>query len=218
MLGMKKAYETISVLSRKNALLIVIAVELASISTVPAQQASHDPKPPKQVVEDFLRMEVEGGRFSPDNWSQTDLYFSQAGPRQDLKIFVVGKRYVVWDPVVKGNTTEINVEVQPEGRIDSALRFTPIPHTRLKNSVVYKMVLTEKPGPDRKHGKSSSEPESSRKWLIEGSGNNLMLDTDAAIRYVTLERDKARSLVSKKDADLTISALKKIKQLKGTTN
>jgi hypothetical protein len=90
---------------------------------------------------------------------------------------VVGKTSTVWDAIVlPDGTTEVTVEVDPVGQIDSKLRFTPPEPRYYKNARHFKLVFSDRRWEVGAKGDATKEvTESSRRWLIDEPNDTLML-------------------------------------------
>ncbi|SRR5260370_260466 len=138
---------------------------------------------------------------------------SLASPPPPTKEFIVRSNYYwVEHTSTKGNTAEVSVECEDEGRIDSALRYTPPPKARFEGQIfiIHHLVLGPTPmrwyGPDGKTliQEKMTGPE---EWRIEGPPGPPWTTVNTAIRYVLEMRDKATDPILKKNADKTLAIL-----------
>ena len=155
---------------------------------------------PKQVMEQFVRMEVEGKRLTPQGWKQLSAFFvhpDQIATRP--KIFVIGGSLTVWDAVpqsVRGRV-RVDVEVVPKGHIDSQASFLPIGQNFQKSSIIFYLTCND---PDSADGK----------WRIEGPNDVVMLNVAAAIDYVKRVAKESKDQMVRKNASNTLEHLSKL--------
>src|SRR5438270_9121017 len=75
-----------------------------------AQSSSHPTKSPKTVVEEFWKMDTEGGRLTDDGWRAADSFFARPiEPPKERVICVIYGDFAVRDPTVKDGTAEVIV-------------------------------------------------------------------------------------------------------------
>lgn len=191
----------------ERSVVFAVILSIAGIGT-PAQGPEDRQKSPKKVVESFWKFETEGGRLTPEGWSKASSFFVRpVSPPSKKKISVIYKDSTISDPIIKGSTAHITVEILPQGQIDSTLRFTP--SESYKAGLVYNLLLTDKHwelGSDGTPKEMTGPPE----WRIEDTASTLWLSIDAAIHYVTDVRDKTTDPSIKKNADQTLTKLKKL--------
>lgn len=177
-----------------------------------AQVPPTAPESPKEVVVRFCKMETGGGRLTLAGWQEARRSFVRSRTfSSESPIVVVGKAYSVWDPVVlPDGTTEVTVDVDPVGQIDSKLRFSPPERRYYKNARHFKLAFSDKRwevGTKEDATKEVTEP--SRRWLIDEPNDTLMLSITTALRYVSQQRDSTSDSAIKKNAGETLTKLKK---------
>jgi hypothetical protein len=166
------------------------------------------------MIEEFAKIETTGGRLTLDGRVRTCNFFVRASPFEvNPKIYVIGSNYLVWDPVVpvENGKTQIRVEIDPKGFIDSELKFTPIGHQFLKNSALYNLVLiapNERPHPDCK---SAGEVVDQKRWMIDGPNDVVMVTIETAKRYLDSKQNKLTEATIRKNVDETLSQLANLK-------
>src|SRR5436190_1862095 len=75
-----------------------------------AQPSLASKKSPKTVVEEFWKMDTEGGRLTEAGWRAADAFFVRpVEPPEDKVILVIDKDFSVWDPTVKGTSARVIV-------------------------------------------------------------------------------------------------------------
>ncbi len=103
----------------------VITFILATGNAI-AQAPGEGSKGPKQVVEEFLAMETNGGRLTPEGWHQAEAFFVRPAPEPSgRRIVVISPNYSVYETWTKGDRAEVYNDCEGLGRIDPALRYTP---------------------------------------------------------------------------------------------
>ncbi len=195
-------------------ILIPILFLMGAGSGACAQSGTRETKSPKEVVEEFWKMETEGGRLTPDGWYKAGVFFVRPGPPPQKKLITVasGKyKCSVDERWIKGNQAEISNECFELGQIDDALRYTPPDSRYYKTAVLHHLVLTEKHweiGPD---GTKEREMNGPRVWRIENPEPILWITLDAAVRYVKEAREKSTDPVLKKNAEQTLTKLRTLR-------
>jgi hypothetical protein len=196
----------------KHILAVSLFLMVAALG-VRGQSGTNETKSPKEVVEEFWKLETKGGRLTPEGWSKARVFFLHpSSPPQKKTIAVIsGKyKYSVDERWIKGNQAEIWNGCIDLGRIDDALRYKP-PDPRYDKAVVsYHLVLIDKHwefGPD---GVTEKEVSGPLAWRIENPEPVIWLTVDTAVRYVKEVREKTTDLTLKKNADQTLTKLKSL--------
>lgn len=179
------------------------------------------------TVRQFLKIELQGGRLSPEGWRKvSSRFFLRSGPSPATKdIRVVSDRFFV---KLDSFTTAADATVEASfatcyGTIDSQLRFTAPPeHGNAGVAVVpdcwssYKLVLSPWYW-QQEGGGESKKPAGATPMRIVHSQvgvmfgpNTILLDATTAIQYVTQAREKTADPAVRKDADVTLAMLKKL--------
>jgi hypothetical protein len=194
----------------KHILAVSLFLMVAALG-VCRQSGTKETKPPKEVVEEFWKLETEGGRLTSKGWYKAGIFFVHPSPPpQEKKIAVIsGKnKYAVDERWIKGNHAEIWNGCIALGRIDDALRYAPPDPRYDKTAVLYHLVLTDKHwefGPD---GVTEKEVSGPLAWRIEDPDTVLWITVDTAVRYVKQAREKTTDPTLKKNADQTLAKLK----------
>lgn len=192
------------------------SVLILSALSIFAQSPVNPPKSPSDIVAQFVQFEVNGGRLTTDGWHKADKFFVHPVPQpQNEKIFVIYDDYSVWKDLarIKGNTAMVTVGTLPVGDIDSEFHFKPSKY--YKGYWIYNLLLADTHWePDLNGG--TIEVKGRPEWRINDSDPNmnltvLTLTLTTAIRYVTEMRDKSTDPVIKKNADETLTILKRSK-------
>jgi|SRR5580700_78650 hypothetical protein len=194
--------------------LYAFALFLAVVATESgAQDRQARPRPPEEVLNQYLEMINDGTLLTSQGWKKAALLFELPSPlpRQKL-IYVTTSHRTVGKIQAQGNRVEVDENwVDPLGTIESSLRYRPPPkqaHEVEGTIFVYRLVLTNKhwePAPD---GGSPRESTGPQEWKIEGSMKLREVALDAAIRYVAMLRDKTTDPEVKRNADETLAVLK----------
>jgi hypothetical protein len=89
-------------------------------------------KPPKDIVEQFVKMDVEGARLTSQGWQEADaLFVRPSEPPQPKVLLVIAWRYAVSDGPEKGNTADFYMGYAEVGRVStSSLRPQWSPQNR----------------------------------------------------------------------------------------
>jgi hypothetical protein len=194
--------------------LIVLLVLQANPGALLVRAAQSGTRSPKELIEEFVKIETAGGRLTTDDRLQTCKFFVRASPFEaHPKMLIIGPDYLVWDPVVPvaDGKTQINVEIDPKGFIDATLKFTPVGQQFMKNSAQYSLVLADVESQANSDCKSKKDLGDRKNWMIDGPNNVLMITVDTARRYLESERNKLVDATIKKNVENTISQLSKLK-------
>jgi len=153
----------------KNILVVSLFVILAAPSILGQSQPGKT-KSPKEVVQEFWKLETEGGRLTSEGWHNAGIFFVHPGPlpqRKTIEVISGTYKYSVDERWVKENEAEIANGCFDLGRIDDSLRYTPPDPRYEKTAALYHLVLTDKHweiGPDGVTEKELSGPLA---WRIE---------------------------------------------------
>jgi len=184
---------------------------ISAFLTVYAQRPVVPQKASKEVVAQFCKVEMQGGRLNPAGWQEARRFIVRSSDFvPNATMFVIEESYSVWDPMMlPDGTTDVTVEIHPVGKIDSKLRFTPPAHSYYKTARHFKIVFTDKQWVVGKDGVESKEfTESSPRWLIEKPTDFSMVTVSTAIRYVSQQHDATPDPVIKRNAEETLAKLK----------
>ncbi|MGA8762040.1 MAG: hypothetical protein WB562_04040 [Candidatus Sulfotelmatobacter sp.] len=185
---------------------LILAVIVPIVIGSPAKTSTASPK---EIVEQFVKMDVEGERLTPEGWRTADALFAKhSEPFQPQTIVVVGRNYAVSTETEQGNTNEFYFGYEEVARVStSSLRFASTnsgveTRTFLKYSVVSTRI-------DRIQGNTKHSAEGMpSEWKIDGAQpTTTHLTAKAAIRFVTQRRTNMSDPVIQKNADLSISGL-----------
>jgi hypothetical protein len=159
------------------------------------------PKSPKEVVEEFWRLETQGVRLTEEGWRTTDHFFAHPIPapsKRTIAVISQKYKYSIDELHVKGNQAEIEIAYVDLGEIDDTLRYRPPGASYTKPVLRFHVVLTDGAGTGGREGSS---------WKIEKPGPIMWVTLDTAIRYLTLTRGKSTDTAIRKNADRTLAEL-----------
>ena len=193
-------------MKRTLALAVVVAL---SCATGTAQTSTIQDNSPKLVVEKLLKMGIDGEILTGEGLNRARTFFvhpvySPPGG----KIAVFGKDFSILNERTTANSAEIDVDLDPEGQIDSTLKYSaPTKHT-YKSAIVFHLVLSDKYWELGADGKTPKQVTGATGWKIEDSDAALWLGADSAIRYVAEGRDKTTDSTIRRNAERTTDILK----------
>ena len=175
-----------------------------------AQSSSRPTKSPKTVVEEFWKMDTEGGRLTDGGWRAADLFFARPiEPPKERIICVIYGDFAVRDPTVKDDTAEVIVGTAGTlWKIDPQMRLGTCSDQE-KDFWLNKLVLTHKHwefGPDHR---TLKEVGNAPEWRLEKESNYVYLTVGTAIRYLSQVRDSTTHPATKKNAEQALSVLRR---------
>jgi hypothetical protein len=191
--------------------LLVLTLNTTLVVAVHAQEALTQPRSPKEVLEQFCRMDAEGKQLSPEAGTQvTGLLDFQKPWAQHPEIIVV-KDYVVRGPDMQNDTARFVVDYHVWGRLDSSLRFE-----RLEGLVVNHPIRVREYIPlvrTDKHIEVGNDGQwrqvkGALEWRIGTIPSAPHVSVDTAIRYLTEFRDKSSDPIVKTNADRAVHDLR----------
>jgi hypothetical protein len=148
---------------------------------------------PKNVVEQFVKMDVEGARLTSEGWHEADaLFVKPSEPSQPKDLVVIAWRYAISDGPAKENTADFYMGYAEVGRVStSSLHFAPTNSRDVMWSFdKYTVVSTDMP----------------LEWRIDGvQPVEMHLSAEAAIRYVTEMRARTSDPAIQKNADQALA-------------
>jgi hypothetical protein len=173
------------------------------------RQSTSQGDSPKEVVEQFVGMEVQGQRLTKAGWQRASVFLVRPDPIPAYpKVFVIGQSFTTWEPVFEANglRARVDVEVVPKGHIDSKVGFMPVGQTFQKSNVVFH--LSYEARREEVGGAEVSEP---ARWRIEGPNDTVMLSVSAAIRHVRRIADSSKDPLIRKNAAETLTNLENLR-------
>jgi hypothetical protein len=167
----------------------------------------------KQAVEEFVKIETDGTRLTPQGWNDANKFFLHPEAfSENITISVVSNEIdVSQKPAADREATCVVFIHDVYGVIDPDLRFTPTPSHASNGAVVlrgatstYHLELTA----DTSGQDSNPTPGD---WKIKDFQRTVMLNVPTAIRYLTEEREKAVAPAVRRNAEAALAALAKLR-------
>ncbi len=171
-------------------------------------QAESAPTSAKQIVERFVKTDVEGKRLTAKGWRNVDaLFVEQSNLVEPKVIVVIGRNYAVSAQTEEVNTNEFYFGYEEVGRIStSSLRLIRT-GSGIQSRSFDKYVVVENPVNPTQGGTHGSERPSSA-WRIAGAQPETMhLSIAAAIRWVGEKRSSTNDISIRGNADQTLKRL-----------
>jgi hypothetical protein len=168
--------------------------------------------PPKDVIEDLWGKAVRGELLTPEGWKRASYNYADRTPWTGNKVVVVMSNDYAFDHAsINGNAAKAAVTCDQLGRLDSALRYTPLPpEPYFKTGLGYDLVVVAShilvSAPGEKKAEEKVNPKVTY-WKIQGSPGPPWTTVNTAIRYVLEMREKATDPAIKNNADQTIAKL-----------
>jgi hypothetical protein len=166
---------------------------------------------PRDTVEQFVKMDVEGERLTPKGWRNADaLFVRQSEPLRPKDLIVIARHYAISQISSEGNKPQFVMGYEQAGHIDtSSLRFAPVNkgiETRSFDN--FTVILIGYSREVKADNNAKQDQDATVEWKIDGAQPQTMhLLPDAAIRYVTEMRTKATDIVVRKNAEAALAAL-----------
>ena len=189
--------------TRKPELIVALVIAFFSVPVTPSTPA------PEEVVDQFVRMDLEGVRLTPEGWRKADAFFVEhSDPFCPRVLIIIGRNYAISKPTVDAHTNEFVFGYEEVGRLDtSSLRFSPTItgiETRSGDSFT---VVNVRQNLDRDESAKKDKPDILQ-WKIAGAQPKVMhLTAKAAIHYLTQVRAKTSDRASQSKANEAISRL-----------
>jgi len=202
-------------------LILTVAAVLLSVKVcaIP-QKSTNQTRSPSSVVEDFIKLELEGTRLAPQGWHKTSAFFVRSGPPPaNLNILIVSDRHELSERRISSAETLIDLNFDHlYGSLDSSLHFVQEPDFAPNGAIIknglsasFRLVLADRYSELESNGQASKEVTAAPTWRIDPFRAGVLLDLRAAIRYVTEMRGKATDPVVRKNADTTLAILNTLK-------
>jgi hypothetical protein len=175
-----------------------------------AQSSAGPTKSPKAVVEEFWKMDTEGGRLSDEGWRAADRFFVRPIERPKEKIICIfDYGFNVSFQRLRDDTAEVIVNTAGTvWNLDPKMRLS-ICSDQGKDLWLNKLVLTSKHwelAPDHRTPREVSGPP---EWRFEKESNYVYLTVETAIRYLSQVRDTTTDPVIKKNAEQSLATLRR---------
>jgi hypothetical protein len=189
----------------------ILAVGAAPIL---AQSPRNGVTSPKEIVQEFWKMEMGGGRLSTDGWNRAAVFFVHTSPPpQDKVVTVTVAGSNVDETARTGSKAEVYLECTEAGRIDSMLRFKPSAHYSLADKMMckYSLTFTDKHWERGLNGGALREVTGQPEWRITEEPTELRISVATAVRYVTEMRGKTKDPAIQKNADEALAGLSRFR-------
>lgn len=183
----------------------IISTLLLGAAVSPTQVLQHK-KPTELLIKQYEKLAAEGSLLTPDGWSRASILFDRSDPYPpDGEIQLKSGPGVIGETQRSGDHAEVWTKWGDYyGTIDSYLRYKPpAPKGRIMLEESFSLVFVDRP-----HGGAVTAG-SSGQWLIKGPLHTRSADIPHAIRYVEAMRDKSNDPVIRRNADKTITDLKR---------
>jgi hypothetical protein len=171
--------------------------------------AKSSPSSPKEIVDQFVKMDLHGNRLTAQGWRAADLLFvRRSEPVEPKVVVVIGRQYALSTQTEKANTKEFYFGYEEVGRIStSSLRFVPT-RSGIESRSFDKYDVVASPVEPIRGDTQNTVERSSSEWKIDGAQPETMhLTAAAAIRYVTQLRRRAKNAAIRGNADQTLVKL-----------
>jgi len=176
-----------------------VALLVAAGASVLAQVVSA-----RGVLERFCELDAQGEQLVPDGWQKVAaLFLTPGAPRRD-RIIVI-RDFVASRPAFEKGGAEFYVEYIQLGQIDpSQGRFSILPTMKVR--AAFHVINPSVP----RSGAGVDQSAESDEWRIAGPVPDPHVTVDAAIRYATELRTKVTDPTTRRNADATLAALKRL--------
>jgi hypothetical protein len=175
-----------------------------------ARLSTAQTKPPKAVVEEFWKMDTEGGRLTAEGWRAADSFFVRPiAPPKDKILCVISYPFAVSYSRIQGNRAEVIVDTAGTvWKINPNMRLG-VCSDQDKGFWLNKLVRTSKHwefAPDHRTLREVGGPP---EWRLEEETNYVYVTADIAIRYLMEVRDSTTNSVIKKNAEQSLATLRR---------
>lgn len=196
---------------------LALAAILALSPFALAQSDIEPAKSPKEIMREFVKLELEGARLTPEGRRETATFLVLPSAAPPYPINIVSDKFDVHEIPSTKNNPKLNVYFPYlYGQLDSALRFKEALHVTPGNGLIreginaeYDLVLTKNRElePDKREGR---EIAGARVWRIENAPSFCTIKLETAIRYVSEMQEKTTDPTVKENASQALAKLKKL--------
>jgi hypothetical protein len=152
----------------------------------------------KEVFARFCKLDAQGGQLTPDGWQEVVALFVNPGTRQRKRI-IVSDGGGTLRPSTESGRIGVGREYILYGQIDiPQLRFSAadgLPANVKVRTGTYMLKVSSASG--------------GMEWRIEGPVPEPVVNVDAAIKFVTQQRDETGDSAIRANANRTLTALKR---------
>jgi hypothetical protein len=190
----------------------LLALALGTAAVAQAIAGSSATLSPKQVVEEFVKLDTDGTRLTPQGWGDSNKFFLHPEPfSTKLTISVVSNEIDVSEkPADAAEATCVVFAHDLYGRIGPNLDFTPTPGYASNGAPVLRGSISTYHLALIGDSRSQGDPQPAE-WKIEDFQRIILLNLSTAIRYAQQARDRTTDPSVKKNADETVAALTKLR-------
>lgn len=213
----------------------ILRILILSLSiTIPGElfaQGASVPKSPREVLQAYRKMDSEGERLTTSGWYRASRFFVKPERPPHRKIVEVIEAEAIEDhPRTIGNRARVWLNCSAVGQIDSSGRFTSLISPSLLSPSgqplrqpagaeirgpaplgrEYDLVLTDTYWEFTAARDSLRESKGPPEWRIETFEFEQWVTIETAIRYLTGLRDESSSELTRRNAETSIAALRRL--------
>jgi hypothetical protein len=200
----------------------LISTLLFVANSAVAQTPKSNGKPTEKVVVQYEKLVGTGAFLTPQGWNRAaKLYVESAAfpPNGEISLMTIGGS--LGEMSVNGDRAEVETKwTDYFGTIDSALRYKPpqneVPVTM--TAYQFRLVYTNKHRDIGNNGETLKEVVGPWEWKIVQPRMSRWTTVDRALEYVTMMREKTDDPVIQRNAEKTISALKRLRSACGNAS
>jgi hypothetical protein len=178
----------------------IVFLGAASLSQIPKRKA-----PTELVIEPYEKYATDGSLLSLDGWARASKLFEQSNTYPaDGVILLISAPAIIGETERNGDRAKVETKWGDYfGEIDSHLQYKPSPvrGAILLGADSFSLVFVHR---------RTGAVEDSGDWLIEGPLRTRSADIPHALRYVERMRDQSNDPTIRRNADKTITALKRL--------
>ena len=185
-------------------------VSFVAFLALGSHQASSLTTSPEETAKQFVTMDAEGSRLTPEGWRLADnLFVQRSEPSHPKVVVVIAGDYAVSKSPEKTKDGVYLMGYEELGTLDtSSLRFTPANNGHMHDFDSYTVVSTDARSTEAGRTAANERQGSSPEWKIDGMQPKIMhLTAAAAIRYVKEMRANITDPAALKSADSTVNRL-----------
>lgn len=190
----------------------------AGITTSSAQILQYK-EPTEMLVKQYEKLRSDGALLSPEGWERASKLFKRPKPYPaDSEILLITAPGIIGRDVADSDRARVGTKWGDScGTIDSHLRYKPNPHPLegcIMTEETFSLVFVHNPRFNVNGVQSSDVGE----WKIEEAPQTRAADIPAAIRYLEKMRDQTIDPALRKNAVISIEALKHLSSGCGVPN
>lgn len=193
---------------------------LALLATVMATGQAHKRplKATELVVKRYERLIAHGSLLTLEGWKRASGVFDKLDPYPEHgEISIISTGGSIGEDWVKGNRAQVETKWDDYyGTIDSFLRFHLGPHCPTGMLESFSLVCVSPRGGEEKG--AATDASCGGEWKIEGPLQARSATIEAATKYVAEMRDRSSDPAIRKNANSTITALRRLTGGCGTPN